>query len=207
MGSSRRRRRRRRGGAATTGAAPARTRLRWRAQFESFGGKWMVAIVATVIGLIVVVAVTVQRSGSESSDDPLLGEAITIGTRTHTADLSEVEIVEGRPPVGGPHFRQPLATGIYSEPVGEGSVVHSLEHGIVWFSYNPDLVSEAELSALEAIADDFANDVILSPRRGNAMAIAASSWGRLLSLDALDEELLREFVVTNRNHSPEPGIR
>ena len=207
MGSSRRRRRRRRGGAATAGAAPARTRSGWRAQFESFGGKWMVAIVATVIGLIVVVAVTVQRSGSESSDDPLLGEAIAIGEARHTADLSEMEIVEGRPPVGGPHFVTPLETGTYGEPVGEGFVVHSLEHGIVWFSYNPDLVSEADLSALEAIADDFANDVILSPRRGNAMAIAASSWGRLLALDALDEELLREFVVTNRNRSPEPGIR
>ena len=167
----------------------------------------MFVIVAVIVGLGVVFVVSVQRSGVDSSDDPLLGEAIAIGAVRHTGDLSEMEIVEGRPPVGGPHFQTPLETGIYDEPVGDGFVVHSLEHGIVWFSYNPDLVSEAELSALEAIADDFGNDVILSPRRGNAMAIAAASWGRLLSLDAVDEELLREFVTTNRNRSPEPGIR
>ena len=206
MGSSRRRRRRR-GGAAAGSAPPARTRPGIRAQLGSFGGTWMIAIVAVVIAVIVIAVVSTQGSGGDASDDPLLGEAIAIGPATHTLDVSEMEIVAGRPPVGGPHFQQPLDTGIYAEAPADGFLVHSLEHGIVWFSYNLDLVSEADVSALEAIAEDFSNDVILSPRPGNSMAIAAASWGRLLSLDALDEELLREFVTTNRNRSPEPGIR
>jgi hypothetical protein len=167
----------------------------------------MVAIVAVVVGIIVVFAINVARAGFESSEDPLLGEAIASGPAVHTTDINEMEIVPGRPPTGGPHFPSPADTGIYDEPIGDGLAVHSLEHGIVWISYNPDLISEADLEVLEDVADDLSNDVILSPRRANAMAVAAASWGRLLSLDTVDEDLLREFVTTNRNRSPEPGIR
>ncbi|MDA1061607.1 MAG: DUF3105 domain-containing protein [Chloroflexi bacterium] len=208
MGSSQRRRRRSGSSRATSaGAPPPQKGPGLRGQLESYGGMWMLAILGVVVVVVVIAVVSVQRSGTDASDDPLLGEAITIGEARHTADITEMEIVDGRPPVGGPHFAQPQRTGIYDEAPSDGFLVHSLEHGIVWFSYNPDLVSEADLSTLEDIADDFRNDVILSPRRANAMAIAAASWGRLLSLDALDEELLRDFVTTNRDRSPEPGIR
>jgi len=209
MGSSRSRRRRSRrsGGAVAASAPPARKSPGLRAQLESFGGVWTVVIAVAVVAVIVLAVFSLQGSDGEASDDPLLGEAIAIGEATHVQTLGEMEIVAGRPPVGGPHFLQPLDTGIYEETPSDGFLVHSLEHGIVWLSYNADLLSEADVSALEAIAGDFSNDVILSPRPDNSMAIAAASWGWLLSLDELDEELLRDFVTTNRNRSPEPGIR
>jgi len=78
---------------------------------------------------------------------------------------------------------------------------------MVWFSYQPDLVSEEQLARLEEIADQYSNDVILAPRPANDAPLYALSWGRTLEVDPADEELLRQFVETNRNRSPEPGIR
>jgi hypothetical protein len=49
--------------------------------------------------------------------------------------------------------------------------------------------------------------VIVSPRPANADPIAVVSWEQRLLLDELDVEVLRDFIETNRNRSPEPGIR
>ena len=188
-------------------AAPPPRRRSIKATIDSYGG--FLTIGSVLIGVVVIAALIWfnRPGGSSASDDPLLGEAIQIGQAMHVATIGEMEIVPGRPPVGGPHLAVWLNPGISAEPVSDGNAVHSLEHGMIWFSYNPDLVSDADLEGLREIAEDFDNDVVLSPRPDNAMAIAAVSWGRLLQLEALDEDLLRDFVTTNRNRSPEPGDR
>ena len=141
------------------------------------------------------------------SDDPLLGEEVTLGPGTHVTDASALQITPGQPPAGGPMFPETQRQGVYDRPVPDGRAIHSLEHGLIWISYSPDLLDTAVVSALEDIADDFRRDVIVSPRPDNAMPIAAVSWGRILRLDEFDGEQLRTFVRTNRNRSPEPGIR
>ena len=78
---------------------------------------------------------------------------------------------------------------------------------MVWITYNPDLIDENGLKVVRDVADAFGNDVVLSPRPQNAMPVAAVSWGRILRLDPVDEDQLRDFVSTNRNRSPEPRIR
>ena len=207
MGQGSRRRRRRRGGRRTQQeAAPPPRRRSIKATIDSFGG--FLTIGAVVLAVIVIAAfIWFNLPGGGASDDPLLGEAIETGPAVHVATVGEMEIVPGRPPVGGPHLQVWLNSGVFSAPVSDGNAVHSLEHGMVWISYNPDLVSDTDLEGLRELAEDFDNDVVLSPRPDNAMAIAAVSWGRLLELDALDDELLRDFVTTNRNRSPEPGAR
>ena len=144
------------------------------------------------------------------SDEPLLGEAVPLPTgqaTVHTTNAAEVVGHPGEPPVGGPHFPQPLPAGIYEQPVADGNAVHSLEHGLVWITYNRELMDEAGLGVLEDVAGDFSGDVVLSPRPRNSVSVIAASWGRILRLDGADEQQLRDFVRRNRDRSPEPGVR
>lgn len=183
-----------------------RSAARWRRRAHSFGGFLTIGV---VVGAIVLLAVLVVRNPLLSiSDDPLLGEAITLGPPTHVNDPAQLQIVPGVPPAGGPMFPDTVRQGVYADPVADGSAIHSLEHGMVWISYRPDLaIAPTVAAALEDLADEFSRDVIVSPRPGNEMPLAAVSWGRLLRLDQLDVEQLRSFVRTNRNRSPEAGIR
>lgn len=200
-------RRRQPGGPADPPAGGGRVARRraWRTTIDAWGGFTVIGIIAAaVIGLGALVWVSLPESASE---DTPMGEAITIGPATHVGGLEQMEIVAGRPPVGGPHFPRWQATGIYDERISDGLAVHALEHGVIWFTYHPTLVSDDDLDALRSVAGDFGRDVILSPRPENAMPIAAASWGRLLSLDEADRDTLRRFVETNRNRSPEPGVR
>jgi hypothetical protein len=206
--SSRRRRRRRRrgGGGERETQAARRTRRGWRETVDSFGGFLTIGAVGGAV--LVVVLLLLRNPLASVSEDPPLGEAVPLPARaTHTSNPADMIGRPGEPPAGGPHFAQPQRTGIYDKPVPDGNAVHALEHGIVWITYNPDLLSGEAIDMLEDIAGDFRRDVILSPRPQNSMAVAAVSWGRVLSLDAPDEQLLKDFIRTNRDRSPEPGIR
>lgn len=166
-----------------------------------------------VAGVLVVVAVAiviwVSRPASvDISSDTLMGDPVPITSAAHVTDTALFDIQPGLPPAGGPHFVQWLRTGIYDDPQQDGMAIHSLEHGIVWFSYHPDLITGADLQAVRDVAREFSNDVILSPRPENNAPLYAVSWGRRLLVDIpVDRDLLREFVQTNRNRSPEPGVR
>ena len=186
---------------------PRRRTQRWREIVDSFGGFLTIGAVGGAV-VVVLVLVFSNPLGINVSDEPLMGEARPQTVRaTHTDNVAEMVGQPGEPPTGGPHFPTPLRTGIYDDPIADGNAVHALEHGVVWITYNPDLVDSTVIEALEDVAGDFRRDVILSPRAQNEMAIAAVSWERILRLDALDEQLLQDFVVANRNRSPEPGIR
>lgn len=205
--STRRRRRRRRGdGGERATQSARRSRARWRETVDSFGGFLTIGAVG---GAVLIVVILLLRNPLASvSEDPLFGEAVPSPARAiHTSNPGDLTGQAGEPPAGGPHFAQPQRTGIYDKPVPDGNAVHSLEHGIVWITYNPDLLSSEAIDILEGIAGDFRRDVILSPRPQNSMAVAAVSWGRVLSLDAPDEQLLKDFIRTNRDRSPEPGVR
>lgn len=199
MSQRRRRNRRRRD-------QPASPPSRWRrtkATIDSFGGFLVVGSIAATIVVLVVIVIIFRPTSP--SDDPLLGEAVKIGPATHV-DPSEVPI-GALPQAGGPHAPSPLRNGIYSEPISEPHAIHSLEHGIIWITYQPDLLSSEDYERLEDVAEDQSLDVILSPRLENVDPIVLVSWGQRLIMDELDTELVDEFIRTNRNRSPEPGIR
>jgi hypothetical protein len=61
-------------------------------------------------------------------------------TDEHTSD--NVNYVQN-PPVGGDHNPAFLNCGIYDQPVENENAVHSLEHGVVWVTYQPDLPQSA----------------------------------------------------------------
>jgi len=202
-GSMTRERRRRRG--ARPGASAARAQTGWRATLASFGG---FTVVGLVVFLVIALGAVVWFSRPTSvSEAPLLGETITLGPATHVATVGELQITPGQPPVGGPHFPRWMAGGVYGEPVSDGLAVHSLEHGMIWITYNPNRVQPADIDVLKKVTDDHSRDVILSPRPDNAMPIALASWGRLLTLERADRGQITKFIETNRDRSPEPGVR
>jgi hypothetical protein len=204
VGQGSRRRRRRGQHSEQQSEAPFR-KHGIKATIDSFGG--FLTIGAVAIAIVVVILVILNARSSGLSSEQLLGEEIPAGSAIHIDTLEAMEIIAGQPPTGGPHFLVWLEPGIHEIPVSDGNAVHSLEHGMLWFSYNPALIADEDLNVLRKLAEEFDKDVLLSPRPANSFAIAAASWGRLLRLDNVDEQSLRKFVTTNRNRSPEPGVR
>ncbi len=212
--------RRRPGGAAGTppeqpeqrargAGAAAASKPAWRETIDSFGGFLTLGSVAVALVLIgALVIANRPQSTAAVSTEPLLGEERESGgAATHIEDASLLIILPGEPPTGGPHFGVPQRIGTYVDPVPDGAAIHTLEHGAVWMSYDPEQVDEATLRELRDLARTFDKDVLLSPRPENAKPIMAVSWGRLLALDRFDAPQLEAFVRTNRNRSPEPGVR
>ena len=70
------------------------------------------------------------------------------------------------PPTYGPHHGfdpqgvdqnpgiTPRPTGIYASEQPEEDLIHNMEHGHVWISYNPNLISNADRLALERLVLD-----------------------------------------------------
>lgn len=197
------------GGASTpppTGGRRPRQRSAWRQKLDSFGGLTVVGIITAAV-VFVGYLVWANRPVSVS-DDPLMGiERQDYGTE-HVGTAEEMVIPPDEPPVSGPHFPQWLPEGgAYEQPVQDGNALHNLEHGMVWITYDPTLVTPEQIATLNEFAEDRSRDVIVSPREANAAPITAASWRRILTMDEADTELLDQFVRTNLNRSPEPGVR
>lgn len=129
------------------------------------------------------------------------------------------------PPTYGPHHGfdpsgtdvnpgiTPRPTGIYTTEQPEEDLIHNLEHGHVWISYGPNLISAEDRAALEQLVRDGSPNsngsgvgVVLTPREANDTMIALASWARLLTLDNYDPATIRDFVETNRGQAPEGFI-
>jgi hypothetical protein len=157
-------------------------------------------------------------------DDPSLR-----GTRTdlvsgapaiaQTHVTTEVDYTgHSNPPTYGPHhgvvraddetFITPRPTGVYSTEQPDEDLIHNLEHGHVWISYNPSQISATDKAALEQLVRDGGNDtgVILTPRSANTSTISLASWAHLQQLNSFDAAAVRSFILTNRGHSPEGFI-
>jgi hypothetical protein len=107
----------------------------------------------------------------------------------------------------------PRPTGVYTTEQPEEDLIHNLEHGHVWISYDPELISDEDLAALQKLVRDGSPNengsgvgVILTPRAANDQTIVLASWARLLTLDSYNAETIRSFVETNRGKAPEGFI-
>jgi Protein of unknown function (DUF3105) len=177
----------------------------WRRTIQSLHG--FAIITALSLALVVLLLVLAGNViGFLQHPGPLLGHYIPYESSTHVPDRA-LEPGPALTPAGGPHYSRPLAVGVYAARVPDGNAVHSLEHGIVWITYQPDQITDAELDTLKHIASQFEADTILSPRPENSSPIIIVSWERRLTQTRLDPLPLHNFVETNRNRAPEPGVR
>ena len=160
--------------------------------------KWVVSLVV-VVGLVYWGFIEIQKYNASRP-----GEQVSVQGGNHISVGQEHEEYNTNPPTSGAHG-SPVNFGIYTEELPDENMVHNIEHGGIWISYTG--ISEEEIAQLEEIAQRHPRSVVLAPRSANDTPIAIVSWGRLMKLDAVDEELIEEYIKRNINKSPEPLVR
>jgi Protein of unknown function (DUF3105) len=113
------------------------------------------------------------------------------------------------PPVGGPHDPEWAdCTGtVYDVDIRHENAVHSMEHGATWIAYDPDAVSDEDLSTLQELVDG-RSGLMLSPYAGLGSPISLQSWNHQLSVDSATDERVEQYVdfmTFNADFYPEVG--
>ena len=158
---------------------------------------WVVGGVGVVALVLLIVFISSDLSGPSQDDvtPPDGVETFAIASADHTA---ESVIYEQDPPVGGPHDSTPLACGVYDTPVRNENAVHSLEHGAVWITYQPDLVA-GDVADIERFARQ--SEVMVSPYPGLDSAVVVSAWGTQLRLEGVDDAAIDQFIRAFKNRT------
>jgi hypothetical protein len=109
------------------------------------------------------------------------------------------------PPTGGIHATSWLNCGIYDSEVPVENAVHSMEHGAVWLTYDPEQVTAEDISSLENAVRGKGH-TILSPYPNQASPIVLTTWDIQLQLDSAADERVDEFIDQYRGtRGPEAG--
>lgn len=157
---------------------------------------------AVVLLVAVVAAVVVTQLGRARLPSTIEGlQTFTGLSRDHAIDIDLA--ATGRPPAGGTHHPQWQNCGVYREPVETIVAIHSLEHGAVWLTYDPELPAE-QVAQLEAYAEGDPY-VLVSPYPGQESPIIATAWGAQVDIEGVPDPRIDLFVQTYRDAGPEPG--
>jgi hypothetical protein len=151
----------------------------------------------------VILITTLLAIAPALAQTPLEGvESFEIPSRFHTEGPV---FYEQSPPVGGDHAPVWQNCGFYDAPVRNENAVHSLEHGVVWITYRPDLLSPEQIEALRVLASNHSH-LLVSPYPDLPAPVVASAWGRQLRLEGAYDPRLEQFVdaFERGSQSPEP---
>ncbi|WP_052809934.1 DUF3105 domain-containing protein [Streptomonospora alba] len=114
---------------------------------------------------------------------------------------------EMTPPAGGDHHAVWQNCGVYDAPLSSVNAVHSLEHGAVWITYDPDL-AEDKVEELNSLYSQ-GSYIIVSPYDEQEMPapIVASAWGNQIEVKSPGDERLSQFLRSFERspNVPEPG--
>ena len=161
-----------------------------------------------VFGLVVIaalgafLAVLLLSDRHQEASEPAGVQSFENLSRTHTYDPVTYEQT---PPVGGDHNPVWQNAGFYEEPVQNEKAVHTMEHGAVWITYDPDLPQDQKEELRQIVESQ--DCLLASPYPDLPTPVVASAWGKQLRLQSVDEPGLREFIQAYRKGSqtPEPG--
>lgn len=171
---------------------------------------WVIGIaVGVALALIVPTAFVITSEQRRASElDAAAAEPID-GLQEH-GDLTALHTQEPVaydpvPPVGGDHHPVWQNCGFYDEPVVPEHAVHSLEHGAVWITYDPQ-IDDVELNVLRRLTDRHPY-LLASPFDGLDSPLVASAWGVQLAVDSTEDERLEVFLraYLQGPQTPEPG--
>ena len=93
----------------------------------------------------------------------------------------------------------------YDTAIRTENAVHSLEHGAVWITFDPNLPQDQK-DEIRNIVEGQAY-LIASPMEGLPSAVVASSWNNQILLESANDPDLRRFISTYKQgpDTPEPG--
>lgn len=160
-----------------------------------------------IIGGVVVIAILGFFGWRQFA--PRTGEAVPIQPPGHI-EVGTEHAPYSNPPTSGAHYTSPIGSGFYNDPIEPEFLVHSLEHGYAVIWYNCDqLETEEACSELESQLRSYVNaavgKLIGVPYPPLEVPLAISTWGRVLTLEAFDEQALDSFIQTNSGKdAPEP---
>jgi hypothetical protein len=154
----------------------------------------IIAASAGAVGVVALVITLVVTSGSKPAV-AIEGLETFDGLTANHMDPTPVDYEAEygmTPPAGGDHFGAWLNCGVYSEPQQNENAVHSLEHGAVWVTYDPELVDQAGVDTLvDSIPSTY---TIVSPYADLPAPVVASAWGAQVQLDGVDDPRLEQFI-------------
>ncbi|MFE2752205.1 DUF3105 domain-containing protein [Actinosynnema sp. NPDC059335] len=153
-----------------------------------------------------------QWTPSEENKDPsdkIEGVVKVEYSAGRHVDATQRVAYDQSPPFGGPHDNVWAdCTGtVYDKAVRNENMVHPLEHGAVWITYNPDQVTGDALEKLKSRAEG-KPFTMLSPYPGLDKPISLQSWGHQLKLESADDERIDQFIQSLRRNQytyPEVG--
>lgn len=173
--------------------------LRSRFGTEGYIVGGSIALVVVILAVVIVANLVNGNNISGDIDGVQYFPALTASHVTSPVNYPQT------PPVGGPHFPVWQNCGVYTEPLENEYAVHSLEHGAVWITYQPDLPLD-QVQHLQDITNQSAYR-LLSPYPGIDSPVIVSAWAYQLRLpDAYDGRLMRFIVKYEQGPTaPEPG--
>jgi hypothetical protein len=170
-----------------------------------------VAVVVFAAAVITYAVVQVNQANAGRVDAAEEIEGIQVYDLTAAEHVTTPVDYEQSPPVGGPHAPPPDwadCTGtVYDVDIRHENAVHSLEHGAVWITYDPEALSEDQIATLADLVDGVQGRM-LSPYAGLDSPISIQSWNHQLKVDSVDDpriEQFADFLTLNSDTTPEPG--
>lgn len=184
-----------------------RRRDQRRREFEKQRRNWMIL---RGVSIVVVIGILLGAGwwGFRQYQEYQVTKDVTTYFSIEDYTLQHVDgevLYEQIPPVGGPHNSVWQSCGYYQEPIYNWHGVHSLEHGAVWITYDPDL-PESDVNKLKDLANQ--SYILVSPYPGIDAPVIASVWGKQLKFDGADDSRIEPFIREyrrNPDNTPEPG--
>ena len=99
--------------------------------------------------------------------------------------------------MGGVHNNVWQNCGYYAEPIGTGHGVHSLEHGAVWITYQPDSAGGSDRQA-QKLADS-QTYLLVSPFPDIPSPIVLSAWGHQMQVQTASDPRINQFIKAFKN--------
>ena len=158
-------------------------------------------VLAFIAGFIALVVIDSRQQSA--STPPGEVETYDVGPAGQHTD-GNVDY-EQTPPTGGEHNPVWQNEGFYDAPVRDENAVHTLEHGAVWITYDPDLPQDQKDQIRELVEGQTC--MLASPYPDLPSPVVASAWGKQLTLESADSPDLERFVRAYRQgpQTQEPG--
>ncbi|NOJ61630.1 DUF3105 domain-containing protein [Arthrobacter sp. 260] len=186
-------------------AIQSKQRASDRRRTTLFLGSIGAVVVAIVVSVTIVIVGQVQENQriEALASQPIEGiEEYEDLTFNHIEGPVEYE---QSPPVGGDHNAIWTNCGVYTSEIPNENTVHSMEHGAVWITYQPDL-PQAEVDTLTDLVGS-SGYVLLSPNAEQETPVMVSAWSIQLGMDSADDSRLPVFLerYIQGEQSREPG--
>ncbi len=106
------------------------------------------------------------------------------------------------PPLGGTHdYAWAGCTGVvYPTGIRSENAVHSLEHGAVWITYNPEDLDTDQIAQLAERVEGV-DYTLMSPYPGLDQPISVQSWGHQIMVSATDDPRIDQFITATKQNS------